>query len=158
MRRRKHGVGAIQRNFMTQVNSKDASTVSKKTTNAAMTGKQRKQSYTTELTEHQIQNQIASFLRYEGYYVIRQNVGALETINKYGRKQLVKFGKSGMSDLFAIKNGKIAFLEVKRLKTRNRATSAQLEFIELMRHYGCIAGIVCSIEETASLLGIKLIF
>lgn len=110
------------------------------------------------LSEHQIQSAIIDLLRYENYYVWRNNVGAAPYISsKTGKKQWVRFGQPGFSDIFAIQpgTGKFIALEVKTPKTRNNATRFQLDFIRQIQEKGGIAAVVCSTEEVVALLGIK---
>ena len=58
----------------------------------------------------------------------------------------------GRSDLSAIKDGRVFFLEVKT-KT-GKASPEQLSFIDTMHErYGCTAGIVHSVEEAVELVG-----
>ena len=98
-------------------------------------------------SEHDIQNSIRIALSKLGYTVFRANVG----------KFLLKDGRwfdvglpEGFSDLMAIKDGKVYFLEVKASK--GRASKAQVNFIEQMKIKGCKAGIVYSVEEAIKIL------
>lgn len=101
------------------------------------------------MTEHEIQNSIRLKLSELGYAVFRANVGRFQT--KDGRWFDTGLPK-GFSDLFAIKNGKIYFLEVKA--ETGKPTAEQLNFLAVMRdRYGCITGIVRSVEEAVKLVG-----
>jgi hypothetical protein len=100
------------------------------------------------MTEHEIQNSIRLKLSELGYAVFRANVGKFQT--KDGRWFDTGLPK-GFSDLFAIKNGKIYFLEVKT--PTGKPTAEQLNFLAVMRdRYGCITGIVRSVEEAVKLV------
>lgn len=100
------------------------------------------------MTEHEIQNSIRLKLSELGYAVFRANVGKFQT--KDGRWFDTGLPK-GFSDLFAIKNGKIYFLEVKA--ETGKPTAEQLNFLAVMRdRYGCITGIVRSVEEAVKLV------
>jgi hypothetical protein len=100
------------------------------------------------MTEHEIQNSIRLKLSELGYAVFRANVGKFQT--KDGRWFDTGLPK-GFSDLFAIKNGKIYFLEVKT--PTGKPTAEQLNFLAAMRdRYGCITGIVRSVEEAVKLV------
>jgi hypothetical protein len=100
------------------------------------------------MTEHEIQNSIRLKLSELGYAVFRANVGKFQT--KDGRWFDTGLPK-GFSDLFAIKNGKIYFLEVKT--ETGKPTAEQLNFLAVMRdRYGCITGIVRSVEEAIKLV------
>jgi hypothetical protein len=100
------------------------------------------------MTEHEIQNSIRLKLSELGYAVFRANVGKFQT--KDGRWFDTGLPK-GFSDLFAIKNGKIYFLEVKA--ETGKPTAEQLNFLAVMRdRYGCITGIVQSAEEAVKLV------
>lgn len=100
------------------------------------------------MTEHEIQNSIRLKLSELGYAVFRANVGKFQT--KDGRWFGTGLPK-GFSDLFAIKNGKIYFLEVKA--ETGKPTAEQLNFLAVMRdRYGCVTGIVRSVEEAVKLV------
>lgn len=100
------------------------------------------------MTEHEIQNSIRLKLSELGYAVFRANVGKFQT--KDGRWFDTGLPK-GFSDLFAIKNGKIYFLEVKA--ETGKPSAEQLNFLAVMRdRYGCVTGIVRSVEEAIKLV------
>lgn len=121
------------------------------------------------VNEHSIQNSIRLRLSELGYYTERINVGSGYLIPKQLmdnikrnvpeslRAQLDKIpyfntgAVKGRSDLSAIKDGKITFIEVKT--ETGRPTPEQLNFIEQMqRLYGCRAGIARSPEEAIKLV------
>jgi len=108
------------------------------------------------VSEHAIMNAIIDLLRYENYYVWRNNTGAQKhTYN--GRERWVRFGKPGFSDIFAVqpKTGRFIALEVKTPRTKNSATRFQLDFIQRIKDQGGIAAVVCSAEEVIALLDLK---
>lgn len=102
------------------------------------------------MTEHDIQNKIRVELSSRGFTVFRANVGKVKTVTGWFDSGLPK----GFSDLFAIKNGKAYFIEVK--KQGGRASEEQLNFIERMKNQGCVAGVVYSVEDAFKLLGVEI--
>lgn len=93
-------------------------------------------------SEHDVQNEIRLALSERGYCVFRINSGKVKTDD--GRWFDVGVPR-GFSDLVAIKNGLISFIEVKN--EVGRPTDEQLNFIKQMRYrYGCRAGIARSVE------------
>ena len=119
-------------------------------------------------SEHNIQNSIRLKLSELGYFTERVNVGSgylvtrqlMEKLKRscpQYREELERIpyfstgAVKGRSDLSAIKDGKVAFLEVKTEK--GRPTPEQLNFIKVMQEkYGCKAGIVRSAEDAVRLL------
>lgn len=120
-------------------------------------------------TEHDIQNEIRLALSEQGYYTERINVGSGYLIDKrlmdrikrlcpILRAELDKVpyfstgAVKGRSDLSAIKDGKIAFVEVKN--EVGKPSAEQLNFIKQMQtRYGCRAGIARSVEDALSIVG-----
>lgn len=99
-------------------------------------------------SEHDIQNEIRLRLSELGFCVFRINVGKFKTSD--GRWFDTGVPK-GYSDLTAIKNGKVYFLEVKT--ETGKASPDQMNFIAVMRdRYGCVAGIVRSVEDAERLV------
>lgn len=95
------------------------------------------------MTEHDIQNQIRLELSKLGYCVFRINSGKIKMTD--GRWFDTGVPK-GFSDLIAIKDGKISFIEVKT--ETGRPSEEQKKFIEIMKNiYGCNAGIARSVED-----------
>lgn len=94
-------------------------------------------------SEHDIQNEIRMRLSALGYCVFRINTGKVKLAD--GRWFDTGVPK-GFSDLIAIKNGRIYFVEVKNDK--GRASPQQEHFLAVMRdRYGCVAGICRSADE-----------
>lgn len=99
------------------------------------------------MTEHDLQNQIRLKLSELGFIVFRANVGKVKLND--GRWFDTGLPK-GFSDIFAIKDGRIYFIEV---KAKNGKTSQeQLNFINQMKKSGCIAGVVYSTNDTLNLI------
>ena len=101
-------------------------------------------------SEMDLMNSIRIYLSKLGYVVFRANVGKVKMQN--GRWFDTGLPK-GHSDLHAVKDGKIYFIEVKI--GNNKPSSEQLNFIEQMQKQGCIAGVVWSIDDVNKLLNIK---
>jgi hypothetical protein len=84
-----------------------------------------------------------------GYCVFRANVGRFQT--KDGRWFDTGLPR-GFSDLFAVKDGRIYFLEVKT--ETGRPSEEQLRFLAVMRdRYGCVAEIVRSVDDAVRAVG-----
>lgn len=98
-------------------------------------------------SEHDLQNEIRLELTKLGFTVFRVNVGSVKLAD--GRWFDTGLPK-GFSDLMAIRNGNVYFIEVKT--SIGRATQDQLRFIENMRNKGCIAGVVRSMEDVLDLI------
>lgn len=95
------------------------------------------------MTEHDIQNAIRLKLSELGYAVFRINSGKVRMAD--GRWFDTGVPK-GFSDLIAVKDGKIFFLEVKT--ETGKVSPEQLNFLAVMRErYGCTADIVRSVED-----------
>jgi hypothetical protein len=104
------------------------------------------------MTEHSLQNLIRIKLSKLGFTVFRANVGKFKLFD--GRWFDVGLPK-GFSDLFAIKDGKIYFLEIKSGK--NKASPEQLNFIKQMKKKGCRAGICYSVNDALEVCNEKTI-
>ena len=101
------------------------------------------------MNEHSIQNAIRLELSKLGYCVFRANVGRFQT--KDGRWFDTGLPR-GFSDLFAVKDGRIYFLEVKT--ETGRPSEEQLRFLAVMRDkYGCVAEIVRSVDDAVRAVG-----
>ena len=100
------------------------------------------------MTEHDTQNAIRLALSERGYAVFRANVGKVRMDN--GRWFDTGLPK-GFSDLFAVRAGKIYFIEVKRPGGRIRPE--QVHFLDTMRQrYGCPGGIAYSVEDALKIV------
>ena len=99
------------------------------------------------MTETDIMNSIRLKLSEMDFIVFRANVGKVKLED--GRWFNTGLPR-GFSDVFAMKNGKIYFIEVK--KTGGVIGDDQLNFIKQMQNKGCTAGIVYSVEEAVELV------
>lgn len=101
------------------------------------------------MTEHDIQNAVRLKLSELGYAAFRINTGKFKLAD--GRWFDVGVPK-GFSDLVAVRDGRVYFLEVKT--ANGKASPDQLNFIAVMRdRYGCTAGIVRSVDDAVRLVG-----
>ena len=98
-------------------------------------------------SEHDLMNDIRHTLERLGYIVFRANVGKVRTPD--GRWFDTGLPK-GFPDLFACKNGKTYFIEVK--VKPNKPTPEQLTFIEVMTDKGFTCGVVYSVTEVLRLV------
>ena len=100
-------------------------------------------------SETDIQSLVRLALSERGILNWRNNTGALK--DKDGR--LVRYGLfPGSSDIIGIMpDGRFLAIEVK--KPGKKPTPEQLNFIEVIRRHGGIAGVVHSPEELEGLLG-----
>ena len=119
-------------------------------------------------SEHDIQNEIRLALSEQGYFTERINVGSGYLIDKKLMERVKRLcpvlraeldkvpyfntgAVKGRSDLSAIKDGRISFIEVKN--EVGRPTDEQLNFIKQMQtRYGCRAGIARSVEDALSIV------
>lgn len=120
------------------------------------------------MTEADVQNSIRLKLSELGYYTERINVGSGYLVPKDLMDRIKRLcpqlkpeldrisyfstgAVKGRSDISAIKDGKIAFLEIKN--EVGRPTPEQLKFIEVMQtRYGCRAGIARSVDDALSIV------
>ena len=99
------------------------------------------------LTEHDLQNAIRAELTKRGYTAFRANVGKVKMPDgRYFSTGLPR----GFSDVFAVKDGRISFIEVK--VHPNKPTAEQLNFIAQMQRKGCDAGVAYSVEDAISIV------
>ena len=119
-------------------------------------------------SEHDTQNEIRLALSEHGYYTERINVGSGYLIDKKLMERIKRLcpvlraeldkvpyfstgAVKGRSDLSAIKDGRISFIEVK--SEVGRPSAEQLNFIKQMSTlYGCRAGIARSVEDALSIV------
>lgn len=94
------------------------------------------------MTEHDLQNEIRLELSKRGYIIFRANVGKVHTAD--GRWFDTGL-PVGFSDTFAVKDGKVYFIEVK--KHPKTPSEDQKKFIARMIQQGCRAGVAYSLEE-----------
>lgn len=121
------------------------------------------------MTEHDIQSSIRLALSERGYFAERINVGQGYLINKTMMDKIkaccpqlraelnkIPYFKTGSvlgrSDLSAIRDGKISFIEVKKPGCHIRPD--QTLFLKVMRErYGCAGGIAYSVEDALKICG-----
>lgn len=97
--------------------------------------------------ETPIQTQIIQALSKRGYLVERHNVARCRTLD--GR--FISIGIKGHSDLTAVKNGKIAYIEVKA--PNKKPTKEQQNFLKVVKEvYGAVSGIATSVEEALEIV------
>lgn len=104
----------------------------------------------SDISEHDIQNAIRLELSKHGFCVFRANVGKVKMQD--GRWFDTGLPR-GFSDLTVIKDGRVYFLEVKTPTGRIRPE--QEKFLAVMRdRYGCICGIVRSVQDALEVVGV----
>jgi hypothetical protein len=90
---------------------------------------------------------VDEWLTYKGIIHYRINTGALKSPG--GR--LVRFGSPGMSDFYAVKNGKSVWIECKRPagagKRGGVLSAAQQEFLDCMNENGVLGIVVDGVES-----------
>lgn len=97
-------------------------------------------------SEHSIQTEIINYLESRMWYTQRMNSGAIRT----DKGNLVRMNRAGTPDIFALKNGKCLFIEVKR--PGNKPTALQTAVMEELEQYGARCLVVHSVEELEELL------
>lgn len=120
------------------------------------------------MTEMDILRSIRLALSEQGYFTERVNVGSGYLIDKTLMEKIKRLcpvlraeldkvpyfstgAVKGRSDLSAIKDGKISFIEVKT--EIGRPTPEQLNFIKQMQaRYGCRAGIARSVSDALEIV------
>ncbi|MBN2545744.1 MAG: VRR-NUC domain-containing protein [Spirochaetes bacterium] len=99
------------------------------------------------MTEHNFQNYVRKELSKLGYITFRCNVGKIRTIdNRWFDTGLPK----GFSDLIALKNGKLFFIETKAPK--GKPSTDQINFINQMKKNGFAAGIAYNMNDVFEIL------
>lgn len=96
-------------------------------------------------TEHSIQNDILTYLRYNGFMVLRNNSGAVKI-----QDRLIKFGQRGSADILAWKNGVPYAIECKT-KT-GRLSEFQKQWLEEAKDHGIVTIVARSVEDVISVL------
>ena len=102
------------------------------------------------MNETELMNCVRLRLSELGFAVFRANVGKVRmTDGRYFDTGLPK----GFSDLFAVKNGMIYFIETK--VKPNRPTKEQMHFLDVMSsRYGCAGGVAYSVEDAERICGV----
>lgn len=102
------------------------------------------------LTEHEIQRQIIDWLRLRHIFFWRNNTGAFSGTYK-GKKRFVRFGTPGAPDIFAVVQGRIIGIEVKR--PGEQATLEQAAFGTVLEAAGGIWFIARSLDDVIEVFG-----
>lgn len=104
------------------------------------------------MIEGEIQNSIRIKLSEMGFATFRTNVGKIKFKDDKGQTRWFDTGlPKGHSDLYAVKDGRIYYLEVKR--PGGKPSEEQLKFLKTMKErYGCVGGVVYSVEEAVALV------
>lgn len=99
------------------------------------------------MNESDFQKKVRVELTKKGFTSFRINVmGGYSKDGRYIPPSVPK----GFSDLIAIRDGKVMFIEVKVGK--NKPSENQKKFINKMRDKGCIAGIVWNLDDLNKLI------
>lgn len=102
------------------------------------------------MNETDLMNEIRLDLSEKGFATFRANVGKVKLLD--GRWFDTGLPK-GFSDLFAIKDGKIYFIETK--VKPNKPTKEQLNFLAVMNdRYKCRGGVAYSVEDAERICGV----
>lgn len=102
------------------------------------------------MNETDLMNKVRLTLSKSGFAVFRANVGKVRMAD--GRWFDTGLPK-GFSDLFAVGDGKIYFLETK--VKPNRPTPDQVRFLETMKkRYGCAGGVVYNVDQAMEVCGL----
>ena len=103
------------------------------------------------MNEKELTNQIIEFLNYTGkYFCWRVNSGMVQS----AKGHFIKLARAGSSDILGIEKGtgRTICLEVKLPKTIKTVTAAQREYLDKMKSYGAITGVVTSPEEAVQII------
>lgn len=101
------------------------------------------------MSEKQLTNAIIELLNYTGKgFFWRVNSGAMKYEYK-GKSGIVRLAQAGTSDIQGIrkKDGKMICLEVKLPGNLKTLTQLQSAYLDKMKSYGAITGVVTSIED-----------
>lgn len=101
------------------------------------------------MTEKDLQNEVRMLLSDHGFIPFRANVGRLKTVD--GRWLDIGL-PAGFSDVFAVKDGKAYFFEIK--VKPNRPSKKQIQFIEQMQQNGCTAEVIYSTDDLKQAIGV----
>lgn len=102
------------------------------------------------MTEHNFQNYARKELSKLGFITFRINVGSFYT--KDGR-YIPSSVPRGFTDIIALKDGKIYFIELKVGK--NKPSEDQVNFINQMIKNGFSAGVAYDFEEILKIVGLS---
>ena len=97
-----------------------------------------------KVKEQTIVNQIIAYLKLNGYFVWRQNTGAMKLDNRF-----IQFGFKGISDIIGMTpSGRFIAIECK--VKGNKPTQFQTDFLEGVVEHGGIAILAYSLDEVIS--------
>ena len=105
-------------------------------------------------TETSIVNAIREYLEMVGCIAVRINAGAVVVSPGEGKsRRLYRGAPAGTSDILGcLPGGRFFAIEAKR--PGMKPTEKQSAFLESVRATGGIAGVACSVEEAAEVLGL----
>jgi Holliday junction resolvase len=111
--------------------------------------------FPSKLRENEIQKQLLEVLRASGWLAIRMNSGAVKVGSRFIRNYIIhNNGKSsGFPDIFAIKNGEILLIEVKR--AGGKVSPAQIEFHELVKKHGSKVHVIDNVDNLEKIINGK---
>ncbi|MDD5353297.1 MAG: hypothetical protein PHS93_09075 [Candidatus Omnitrophica bacterium] len=92
------------------------------------------------MIEQELQKEIIDYLRLNGWFVIKNNLGGIPT-----KRGLVKNQSSGLADLTCLKDGIVIMCEIKT--PDGRQSQNQKEFQQEWEEYGGIYFLVHSLDE-----------
>lgn len=92
-------------------------------------------------TEHAIQQTIIDWLQYKGFMVWRHNSGMVRTAHN----TMVRMGVAGMPDVFALKDGFLIGVEIKR--PGNKPTDIQERMLKELREHGAGTIVATSVDD-----------
>lgn len=102
-------------------------------------------------SEHQIQNDIFTYLAYKGYYVLRLNSGAVKTKTGY-----MRLSPKGTPDLMAFKGYSghggvnLLFIEVKR--PGKKVSPEQEIMMDMLSTYGARCIVAYSVKDVEEII------
>lgn len=106
------------------------------------------------MTELMLTNQIIEYLNYTGKcFVWRVNSGMITSEYK-GKTRKIRMARAGTSDICGIRfsDGRFIALEVKLPGKEGNLTSLQSEYLDKMRNYGALTGMVTNCEHALRII------
>jgi hypothetical protein len=95
-------------------------------------------------SEHEIQTAIINWFNYHRWFVWRNNSGMI-AVGEGKYRRMVKMGLAGLPDVFAIKDGILACVEVKR--PGNKPTDLQKQRLEQLEEHGAWTLVAYSVDD-----------
>ncbi|MDR0411958.1 MAG: VRR-NUC domain-containing protein [Treponema sp.] len=100
-------------------------------------------------TENEIVKASLEYLQARNIPAIRMNVGAVRFADENGRRNFVRFGTPGMSDILGIlPDGRALAVECKT--ANGKLSNFQSEFLDAIRHNNGVAIVARSVEDIES--------